>query len=165
MFLRGLVGTKLRGIFRAHGRAKPCAQSPALHQESATATCFTWTPDRWAGAVGPRDRLPKLAGNYKLPSNQEANAISCFAILPEFRGKGLANFLLGEMVKDLAERGVKRLEAYPRRGEQLEAEEVWTGPESIFLQAGFQVERDDPVRPVMLLRLPKTQKAPGVTGA
>ena len=98
------------------------------------------TPDRRAGAVGPRDRLPKLAGNYKLPSNQEANAISCFAILPEFRGKGLANFLLGEMVKDLAERGVKRLEAYPRRGEQLEAEEVWTGPELIFLQAGFQVE-------------------------
>ena len=42
-----------------------------------------------------------------------------------------------------------RVEAFPRRGEALDHLELWNGPEDMFLHQGFEVVKDDPVRPVL----------------
>jgi GNAT superfamily N-acetyltransferase len=99
--------------------------------------------------VGPRDRLEKLVRQYALPPDPGTWAISCFLIAPVHRRRGHAAFLLAEVLADLARRGVRRVEAYPRRGEGLDESDLWTGPEAMYLRAGFTVIRDHPTRPVL----------------
>lgn len=86
--------------------------------------------------VGPRDRLRKLARQYGLPPDPAAWAITCFEVAPARRGRGAARILLEGVLAALAERGVRRVEAFPRPG-RLEPGEAWTGPESLFRGAGF----------------------------
>jgi hypothetical protein len=61
--------------------------------------------------------------------------------------------LLAGLLPELRARGVKRIEAFPKRGEGLSCGDVWTGPENVFRAAGFEVVRDDPARPVLRLDL------------
>ncbi len=68
---------------------------------------------------------------------------------PAQRGRGLARRLLSAVLRDLRRRGARRVEAFPKRGENLGADDVWTGPERLFRDAGFAVARDDPARPVL----------------
>ena len=103
-------------------------------------------PVAWC-QCGPRDRLEKLRRAFDLPPDPEAWALSCFLTAPGARGRGLARALLDGVLADLARRGVKRVEAFPRRGRQPD-EDVWTGPESLFTAAGFTPWKDDPKRPV-----------------
>ncbi|OGF55263.1 MAG: hypothetical protein A2Z21_09280 [Candidatus Fraserbacteria bacterium RBG_16_55_9] len=101
--------------------------------------------------IGPRDRLVKIVRQYQLFPDPKTWAITCFFIAPSHRQKGLASYLLHEVVRDLAKRGVRRIEAYPKCGEGLEAHDLWTGAEAMFREAGFRVIRDDPKRPVLAL--------------
>jgi hypothetical protein len=57
--------------------------------------------------------------------------------------------LLNGILEDLRGRGVRRVEAFPRRGGDSSPEHLWTGPEALFLRAGFEVVRDDPRRPIL----------------
>jgi ribosomal protein S18 acetylase RimI-like enzyme len=107
-------------------------------------------PAGWCQA-GPRDRLPKLRLQYGLDPSPETWAITCFLIPPQHRRRGLASRLLDGVLADLHVRGVRRVEAYPRRGESLEAGDLWTGPEAMFRRAGFVVAREDPQRPILVL--------------
>jgi GNAT superfamily N-acetyltransferase len=109
-------------------------------------------PAGWCQA-GRRDRLTKLVDQFELVPDADTWAITCFLILPEWRGRGLAGKLLSGVLDDLAQRGALRVEAYPRRGSGLDAQDLWNGPESTYLQAGFSVVRDDPRRPVLALEL------------
>ncbi len=109
-------------------------------------------PAGWC-QVGPRDRLTKLAAAHDLLPDPAAWAISCVLIVPAQRRRGLARVLLAGVIDDLRGRGVQRLEAFPRRGNDLPAEDVWTGPERLFLALGFLPERADERRTVMALRL------------
>ena len=109
-------------------------------------------PAGWC-QVGPRDRLSKLAAAHALAPDSSAWAVSCLLIVPDLRGRGLARVLLGGVVADLRARGVQRLEAFPRLGIDLPAEEVWTGPERLFAALGFLPERAGERRTVMALRL------------
>jgi hypothetical protein len=34
-----------------------------------------------------------------------------------------------------------RVEAYPKRGDVVDVEELWNGPEALFRAAGFELER------------------------
>jgi len=102
---------------------------------------------------GPRDRLAKLVAQYRLAPDPEVWALSCFVLAPSARGRGLARTFLAGILDDLARRGVRHVQAFPKRGTGLEAGEVWTGPEALFRGAGFTVERDDPARPVYGVRL------------
>jgi GNAT superfamily N-acetyltransferase len=102
--------------------------------------------------VGPRDRLEKLTRQYQLASDQSAWAVTCFFIAPSHRRQRWAAYLLQEVLQDLRARGVKRLEAFPKRGAN-EAGELWNGPERMFLEAGFQLVKDDARRPVLALEL------------
>lgn len=107
-------------------------------------------PAGWC-QVGPRDRLSKLRLQHGLDPSPETWAITCFLIPPRYRRRGLASRLLDGVLADLRSQGVRRVEAYPRRGESLEAGDLWTGPEAMFRRAGFEIARDDPRRPILVL--------------
>ncbi len=102
--------------------------------------------------VGPRDRLPKLLASYALSPDDSVWAVTCFFVLPPYRGRGVSSALLDAALADLQYRGVTTVQAFPRRGD-LPAEDVWTGPEAVFVGAGFRCVRDDPSRPVHELSL------------
>jgi GNAT superfamily N-acetyltransferase len=104
--------------------------------------------------VGPRDRLEKLVHEYRLPREPETWAITCLLVAPRARGRGLARFLVAGVLADLPQRGAAAVEAFPRTGEGLPAEDVWTGPETLFLSLGFSRVQDHPRRPRYRLNLP-----------
>lgn len=101
---------------------------------------------------GPRDRWVKLVKQYDLQPDQEMYALTCFCLLPYYRKLGLTHIFLSRILQDLKSQKVKRVQAFPRRGEHPD-EDVWTGPESVFVKAGFKLEKDDPVWPVYRLEL------------
>ena len=106
----------------------------------------------WVQA-GPRDRLIHLTTDYGLEPDSEAWALTCFLVALEARRRGLARQLLAAALEDLRRLGIRRVEAFPRRGRDLPPEGLWRGPEAMFLEAGFAVVRDDPRRPVLSLTL------------
>lgn len=99
--------------------------------------------------VGPRDRLNNLRKRMVLGADGEVWAISCFYVLPDHRRKTVATRLLRFVLADLTKRGVKRVEAYPRRGEGLSADDLWNGPEPMLVAEGFRVVREDATRPIL----------------
>jgi GNAT superfamily N-acetyltransferase len=99
--------------------------------------------------VGPRDRLPNLRKRLVLGADSSVWSISCFFVLPPYRHKGVAARLLSHALSELKKKGVRRVEAYPRRGEALTDEDLWNGPERMLLKAGFVVVREDAQRPVL----------------
>ncbi|MEM7306424.1 MAG: GNAT family N-acetyltransferase [Planctomycetota bacterium] len=105
-------------------------------------------PIGWCQAA-PRDGFPKLVRQLDLAPDPEAWALTCFAVQPGHRRQGLARALLDRVLDDLARRGVRRVEAFPKRGADLEEGRLWNGPEAMFLAAGFRVLRDHPERPVL----------------
>jgi GNAT superfamily N-acetyltransferase len=109
-------------------------------------------PAAWC-QVGPRDRLEKVVRQFHREPDPRTWAVTCFFVAPAHRRKGLAAALLRGALQDLARRGVRRVEAYPRRGIDLAEDDAWTGPEAMFLAEGFTVERDDASRPVLSLVL------------
>jgi GNAT superfamily N-acetyltransferase len=100
-----------------------------------------------------RDLFIKLVMQYKLEPDIDTWAITCFFIAKEYRRQGLASFMLGEVLRDLKKQKVKRVEAFPRREDKPTESDLWTGPESIYIKAGFHVVNDDPSRPVLAIRL------------
>lgn len=102
---------------------------------------------------GPRDRLPKLLSQKALAPSAETWAITCFVIIPPFRGKGIAHACLERILEDLRDRGIRHVQAFPKCGQGLGAGEVWTGPESLYVKAGFELERPSAVSPVYGKRL------------
>jgi GNAT superfamily N-acetyltransferase len=99
--------------------------------------------------VGPRDRLPNLRKRLVLAPDPAVWAISCFFVLPAQRRKGMAKKLLAHALSELKKKGIKRVEAYPRRGEALTEDDLWNGPEDMLVEAGFTLLREDAVRPVL----------------
>jgi len=99
---------------------------------------------------GRRDRLLKLREQFGLEPDPDAWAITCFLVHADFRGQGLARRLLAGVLEDLEGRGGSRIEAYPKRGAELDAGDLWNGPEALFLSKGFVVAREDALRPVLV---------------
>jgi GNAT superfamily N-acetyltransferase len=98
--------------------------------------------------AGRRDRLPKLVEQYGLEPSPDTWAVTCFLVAPSHRRAGHARALLAAVVADAAAAGARRLEAFPRRGRDLEDGEAWTGPEALFSGAGFECVREHAERPV-----------------
>ncbi len=109
-------------------------------------------PVAWC-QVGRRDRLDKLREQYGLPEDPETWALSCFVVAPAHRGMGLGHHLLVAVLADLRAAGVRRIEAYPARGADLPADDVWTGPEALFVRQGFRQVGGTDRRPVLALDL------------
>ena len=87
-------------------------------------------------------------------SRENVYAVSCLFVAEAERGRGVAKLLL-EAATDVARAaGGRALEAFPRAapvGERLRPDEVWLGPESLFVSAGFVAVSD--FRPYPVLRL------------
>jgi hypothetical protein len=47
------------------------------------------------------------------------------------------------------EAGARAVEAFPRRAENVDGEQLWTGPFSLFERAGFEVVHDFQPYPVL----------------
>jgi ribosomal protein S18 acetylase RimI-like enzyme len=81
-----------------------------------------------------------------VPSH-EAAAIVCFVIAPAERRRGVARALLAGALADLAARGIRIVDAYPRAKESRAryAQDHYRGPRKLFVEAGFadlmQVDR------------------------
>ncbi len=105
----------------------------------------------------PRDSLAKLTARmpYKgLAVDAATWGITCFRVLEAHRRHGVTRSLLDAVIDHLREaHGARTVEAYPRRGEDLRDEEVWTGPESLFAKAGFTVVREHGQYPLWTLAL------------
>jgi GNAT superfamily N-acetyltransferase len=95
------------------------------------------TPVGWL-QIGLRKSLPKILEKIKPPAGPDGLwSITCFQILPSHRRQGNARALLAIALEHLQRMGVKEVEAYPRAGTHDDGE-VWTGPEKLFLDAGFR---------------------------
>lgn len=102
--------------------------------------------------VGRRKRLQKLMEQFELsedPGAFEIWSITCFLVSPEYRRQKVATLMLAEVLEDLRKRGVEQVEAYPKRGEDLDDLDLWNGAEAMFVKAGFEVVRQDDQRPVL----------------
>jgi GNAT superfamily N-acetyltransferase len=109
-------------------------------------------PVAWCQA-GPRDRLEKLMSQFELAPSPGTWAITCFLVAARLRRRGLASELLHQVIADVRRRGVRRVEAFPKRAMSLSEGELWNGPEAMFQRAGFRLVRDDPKRPILALDL------------
>jgi GNAT superfamily N-acetyltransferase len=109
-------------------------------------------PAGWIQAL-ERDRLTKLATHFALAPDPQAWAIGCFFIAPALRRQGLATRLLEHVIAEGRRSHMRSLEAFPKRGDQLDELDLWNGPERMFLRFGFKLVRDDPKRPVLALDL------------
>ncbi|BAS27427.1 GNAT family N-acetyltransferase [Limnochorda pilosa] len=93
--------------------------------------------------VGPRSRWPKLCRSFGLDPTEDVYAFTCFGIRQEAMGQGLMHTFLRLVLADLRRRGVRAVEAFPRKLEgQVEPGELWMGPASLFDRAGFVTVRE-----------------------
>jgi GNAT superfamily N-acetyltransferase len=104
--------------------------------------------------VYQRDRLPNLVNKFGFEPDADAWCIGCFMLVPQVRGKGLARLFLALLLVDLQDRGIKKVQAYPRMQSDLSENEVWPGPASLFQNAGFKVLGEQAGRAIMQLDLP-----------
>jgi GNAT superfamily N-acetyltransferase len=93
--------------------------------------------------LAPRVDLPKLRrlSVYRaldLGSDAGVFSIGCFLVHPAHRGRGVARALLAAAEEHGRAWGATSLEAYPRRtSEPVHPEEVWMGPERLFVERGY----------------------------
>lgn len=115
-------------------------------------------PSGWC-AVAPRADYPRLAASRVAAGTGDEDglwAVTCFVVRTDARRQGLATVLLDGAV-DLARRhGARLVEAYPvdTAVRPASTSELYHGPLSIFLRAGFTEvgTRRSPARPVVRLR-------------
>jgi GNAT superfamily N-acetyltransferase len=91
-------------------------------------------------AVVPKLRRLPVYRAIPLGEDEGIWSVGCFLVHPERRRTGVARALLAAAEAHVADRGGHAIEAYPRRAsEPLHAEELWMGPESVFVRAGFEI--------------------------
>jgi GNAT superfamily N-acetyltransferase len=98
-----------------------------------------------------RDRRPKVPETFELDPDPSVWAITCFLVLEEARGQGVSREFLRQVLADLTSRGVTAVEGYPRNATGLDAVDLWSGPESLYVEAGFTEVQQGPNRSVYRL--------------
>jgi len=88
--------------------------------------------------------LPALAGE-----RDGVLTVGCLLVDEEFRRRGVARALVAHAIVLAAASGARCIEAFPRRSDQAGPAELWTGPFSIFEQAGFEIVSDFAPYPVL----------------
>jgi GNAT superfamily N-acetyltransferase len=106
-------------------------------------------------AQKPYRSLPLLGtGTGTETGRENVFAVGCTYVAEAKRGTGMGRALLRAAIRAVHEAGGSAIEAFPRGapdGEKLRPDEVWMGPEALYLSAGF--ERVSDFRPYPLLRL------------
>lgn len=93
-------------------------------------------------AIAPRQAYPVLARSRVLaPIDEEPVwSVSCFYVAKKWRRQGLSLVLLRAAVEFAVTQGAKIVEGYPTVTTKPQADAfVWTGLDSTFVRAGFQV--------------------------
>jgi GNAT superfamily N-acetyltransferase len=75
--------------------------------------------------------------------------VGCMLVDEEWRRRGIARALLRTGITLARAEGARSIEAFPRRNPDLKAPELWLGPVSAFLDAGFQIVNDFAPYPVL----------------
>jgi len=88
--------------------------------------------------------LPALSG-----PREGVLTVGCLLVDEEVRRRGVARALVAQAIRIAEERGARSIEAFPRRSDQAGPAELWTGPFSIFEQAGFKIVNDFGPYPVL----------------
>ena len=85
-------------------------------------------------------------------------AIGCLYVAEAERDRGAASALLSAAIAAAKDAGASALEAFPRKAPpseeaRLRGDEVWMGPEALYLRAGFRAVSDFRPYPVLRLQL------------
>jgi ribosomal protein S18 acetylase RimI-like enzyme len=99
-------------------------------------------PVGWCNA-NDRNNYESLARYYDLTGNPDIKICSvvCFVVAPEYRRKGIARKLLGQVCVDYSTLNYDYLEAYPGKG-ILSCEGHYKGPLELYRKSGFQIEEE-----------------------
>ena len=111
--------------------------------------------------IAPASSMSKLYGQrlYKGLACFEGDrtgvfTLGCALVHPEHRHRGVATELIQGAVRIAPRFGARALEAFPRRpNAPVSDEELWTGPCSAYVRAGFSPVNDFAPYPVMRLDL------------
>lgn len=79
--------------------------------------------------------------------------VGCFLVDPAWRRRGVAHALLRAGLELARSEGASAVEAFPRRAEGVDAEQLFTGPLSLFTSEGFEIVSDQTQYPVLRLVL------------
>jgi GNAT superfamily N-acetyltransferase len=105
-------------------------------------------------AQKPYRNLPLLGAGDGGPEREHVFAVGCLYVAEADRGGGASVAMLHAAIRAVREAGGSALEAFPRGtpdAAKLRGDEIWMGPETLFLRAGFARVSD--FRPYPLLRL------------
>lgn len=97
-------------------------------------------------------KLRKLPVYKSLDLGDEASgyAIGCLLVHPSLREQGVARAMVREAAKFVRQWGGEGIHAFPRRSlERLYPEEIWQGPERLFIGEEFELLHDLPPYPVL----------------
>jgi hypothetical protein len=86
-------------------------------------------------------------------------SVGCLLVDEELRRSGVARALVRKGVELAEQSGARAIEAFPRRSDDAGPAELWTGPVSIFTEAGFKIVND--FQPYPVLRYEINERAPG----
>ncbi len=101
--------------------------------------------------IEPRASLTKLTNRMPYRDLGEASSvwsIGCLLVGGAHRRKGVGRALVLAAVEWTTSQGGRALEAYPRLGEDLRDDEIWTGPSELFSSLGFLCVREHMQYPV-----------------
>lgn len=79
--------------------------------------------------------------------------VGCFLIDEAHRRQGVAGLLLDAGLQLARAAGARQVEAFPRRADDVPAEQLWTGPFELYTKRGFRVVHDFAPYPVLRLVL------------
>lgn len=135
---------------RAASEGDPTAEGLVALDEGAPANApaLGWMKLTRRSAVPKLRALPVYRG-LDLGPEDTTYAIGCFLVAPAARRTGVARALLAAAEDHARAAGARAIEGYPRRSaEPLHDEEVWQGPEALFVGAGWDVVHDVAPYPV-----------------
>ena len=100
-------------------------------------------PVGWCN-YGETTRLSGVMMKLKLDAAEHAGvgSIACFVIASQYRGHGVATRLLDAAIERLKGRGLRAVEAYPRRQEDTSAQAHYRGSLRMYEKAGFEPYRE-----------------------
>ena len=92
---------------------------------------------------GETTRLGGLMHRFGLAASDHegVGSVACFVIASPYRGHGVASMLLDAAVERLRTRGLRAVEAYPKRSDDSQHTN-YRGPLAMFLRAGFEPYRE-----------------------
>ena len=96
--------------------------------------------------VGPTNAWPKLVDSRQVSASDTLHAFTCFGLRPEYRRRGYLLEYVHMVIEHLQAQGVREFVAFPRPhtdGDQ-DPGQLWNGPLSVFLRAGFRIARETP---------------------